>query len=302
MKAENERKQIEAAIEKEQTKAGKGQTRKQKRKARREEERKATELRNELHALVSLAGENFKDYGSNALMDKILKAIEDVTSSNPNTVLRGRTADNLRINYYPASQHITGVRNRMCNVLSVELDYNALERLLYPPACSIQEALGVQYSNYPGYRRLDKRTYRSVWIHNQKLYNEIHPITWPKRDAVISAVVEAMRERCKRVDPKSILLRGPLHLKGTLTEDERKHVQEGSLYGLHTGLAGKVRTCFQGPQLRAKEYEDVSSRCWKAIKGRLGLRCMWRKVSSKPLMKGWKQEVRSRVCSRIASR
>lgn len=212
-------------------------------------------------ALVTLAGSDYLEFNSNILVDKILRAMEDKLAANPNLILLGRTAGFFRINYDPTARDITSIWSRLGGIFSTggneSIDYIALERLLFPFVSSNRERFTIPAAkklSTDGGRRLDERSYRSSWFHNQALFNEISPIDLPKRDAVISSVIEAMTEKCRKVDPNSLLLLSPYVKSGG--EEENEHRCQWGLSSLYSGLVARIRECFSGPEVHSEVYED----------------------------------------------
>ncbi|KAK5123860.1 hypothetical protein LTR85_002056 [Meristemomyces frigidus] len=103
-----------------------------------------------------------------------------------------------------------------------------------------------------------EKSYRSEWLFHQKTYEAIKPVKWSKRKATVAAVVHAVRTRCERAYPESLLLRG---VASTSAESNVANVAEWSLVKDTEGFGVKVLASFTDPQLTSKEYEDQIERC-----------------------------------------
>jgi hypothetical protein len=214
--------------------------------------------------ITLLTGDDFETHKVTVLVDKILNMIGQRISANPRMQLTGRTSDGFRIDYKPGTGGVTGIKSRLQKASIRESAIEKMDLLLQPLVKSNTAAFEAtknvkNRSKIVGAHWLDGRHYRSVWLHKQKLYDSVHPISWYRRKDVVTAVVQTHRERCGKVDPGSLLLKDPSSL-GVIEDEKREHIREWSLFDDTGGLTAKLLSCFDGPERSSEEYEDLVER------------------------------------------
>jgi len=213
-----------------------------------------------------LEGPSFQTYKPDVLEHKILNSLRKRLDSGAGVVLNGRTAEHFRISYDPSPTDITSFRQHLHKTLSVSDGFKTLEALLLP-VVKANDTLFPELKKVTkkSCRRLDERSYRSFWLHHQKTYNTIHPISWDKREEEIATIVQVLRTHCDRVEPKSLLLRDPDTLVEHTYEDgvhalTVKCPHEWSLYATERGLGNKLRACFAESERSTEDYENLVER------------------------------------------
>ena len=217
-------------------------------------------------ALVYLAGPRFTEYDSTTLMDKILIAIEERTAKTPNMILRGRTAEMFRIDYDPKSDHVTGIKSRATELMSLDFDYTGLEALLSPLVTANLKTLGYKSKQISTIHRFEDYLYHDSWCWGFARIDQVKPVTWDKRRSVVIGIWTIVRQRCMSVNPFSKLFFDPNQLENLMNDDDMQHCREWSLHGEDTGLARKLMECFSNPERSTAEYEDLIERtlyCYK---------------------------------------
>ncbi|KAK3701082.1 hypothetical protein LTR37_015644 [Vermiconidia calcicola] len=215
-----------------------------------------TEERSKTPVLELLGGPNVAQCSPGVLVDRIMTSIRTRVASNPGTILLGRTHGHFRINYDPDATNVTSIKSRVRKLVPSQDDYMSIERLLCPLVAT------------------NKKTFAE--IKPKQLATK--PMSWSRRTEAVAAAVEAMRARCKEVDPESLLLLSPKDVAEkngiddklfTDEEDGRdgnEVVMEWSLFDMENGFATKVKACFDDPALRPAEYEDLVERVLYSFK------------------------------------
>lgn len=211
--------------------------------------------------LVRLAGPNFQNYESAALIQIILKSIEDVTSANRRIQLKGRTTELLRINYDPSSEHFSSIKSRMVHLLCHQpVDYEALETLLCPLVASNPRAFfNVDPSTLRNTKQLTEEDGYNSWIWGLSGIKKFKPKTGRRSEEMTAGVLQAVRDRCLKAYPRSALLRNPRELQ-SLPHHDLQHILDWSLYEKQTGLGVKLMECFNDLSLSPDDQEDLIER------------------------------------------
>jgi hypothetical protein len=216
--------------------------------------------------IALLIGDDFETHKLAILVDKILNMIGKHISAHPHIHLLGRTPDGFRIDYTPTTGGVTGIKSRLQKATAGQSAIQKMDLLLKPLVKKNREAFQEtknikNRSKIVGGYGLDNRSYRSVWLHNQKLFTSVHPISWYRRKDVVAAVVQAYCKQCGKVDPDSLLLKNPSGEElGVIEDEKREHVREWSLYDNTSGFASKLLSCFDGPERSSEDYEDLIER------------------------------------------
>lgn len=214
----------------------------------------------ELPALVLLVDTKFKDYDSAILIQKILTGIEERIHKHANLILYGRTMELFRIRYDPQHDDITGVKSRLQQLMSTDIDYASIEALLSPLIATNHHAFGLRRQEIIMPYRLKPSSYKDSWSWDLEGMKKVKPVTWNNRIKIVTGLLKCVRERCMTVDPCSKLLLSPNELDDLNNAAATTHFQEWSLHREDEGLAAKFMQCFNNRERTTLEYKDLIER------------------------------------------